>query len=82
MAMKLVALLLAGFTAIYPNAGKIQDVDVKNDLVTVQDVSGDLWQFFGVEDWEIGDKCAMLMDDQGTENIYDDVIVSVRYLGY
>lgn len=82
MTMKIVALLLARFTAIYPNAGKIQNVDVKNDIATVQDDSGDLWQFSGVEDFEIGDKVGMIMDDQGTENIYDDVIVSVRYLGY
>jgi len=35
MTMKIVALLLARFTAIYPNAGKIQNVDVKNDIATV-----------------------------------------------
>lgn len=83
MAIKIVALILAGFTAIYPNAGRVQDVDPSKDLVTVQDDSGDLWQFRGIEDWQPGDRIGMLMDTNGTDDsIYDDVIVSVKYLGY
>ena len=68
-------------TELYPITTVVYNLDRENDLVTVKDANGNLWQFEGCEDWEINDICSMLMDDCGTTTIYDDEIVMVRYNG-
>ena len=67
--------------AVYPAACIIVELDYQNDLVTVSDVAGTLWQFYGCEDYSEGDLVRMLMYDNGTETIYDDEIVIVWYAG-
>lgn len=66
---------------LYPTTAVVYELDRENDLVTVEDANGNLWQFEGCEDWDINDICSMLMDDCGTASIYDDEIVMVRYSG-
>ena len=66
---------------LYPTTTVVYKLDRENDLVTVKDANGNLWQFEGCEDWEINDICSMLMNDYGTTSIYDDEIVMVRYSG-
>lgn len=68
-------------TELYPITTIVYELDRENDLVTVKDANGNLWQFEGCEDWEINDICSMLMNDCGTASIYDDEIVMVRYNG-
>lgn len=63
----------------YALTTKVVDLDLENDLVTCEDCNGNLWQFFGVEDWEIEDGASLLMNDSGTPEIWDDVIENVRY---
>lgn len=53
--------------------------EIKNDTVTVEDSNGNLWSFNGAEDWEVGDGCALIMDDNSTSEIVDDVIISAKY---
>ena len=62
----------------YPAAGT---VTVTGDTVYVTDSTGNVWSFEGAEDWQTGDRAAMLMDDNGTETIYDDEILQIRYVG-
>lgn len=53
--------------------------------VIVRDFSGNLWKFTDDDsnDWTVNDICSIIMNDNGTEeNIFDDVIMSVRYSGY
>lgn len=57
----------------------VVEVDRDNDLVTVEDSTGNRWQFYGVEDWQEGDCASLLMWDNGTESITDDEIQSARY---
>lgn len=66
---------------LYPTTAVVYELDRENDLVTVEDVNGNLWQFEGCKDWEINDICSMLMNGCGTTSIYDDEIVIVRYSG-
>ena len=81
MLLKIAALVLAGVTSIYPNAGRIESVDEKTDTFRIVDDAGDIWEMYGIEDFQVGDNVAMIMDTNGTENtIYDDIILSVRYL--
>ena len=63
----------------YALSTTVTDVDYKTDVVTVTDHNGNEWQFSGCEDWMTGDGCALVMDDMGTEIIYDDEIMNTRY---
>ena len=60
----------------------VSKLDTENDAVVCYDATGNSWVFHGIEDWEVGDVCSMLMNDKGTVEIYDDEIVSVRYGGH
>lgn len=65
----------------YALSTTVTSVDTTTDTVTVEDYNGNLWSFYGVEDWQNGDRCSLVMDTQGTPSIYDDVIVSQKYDG-
>jgi len=70
---------------LYPLATIVEEIHEANDLVTVRDFNGNLWQFYleeSGEDWEIGDICSIIFDSKGTEDIKDDEIISVRYSGW
>ena len=68
---------------VYPNAGNITKIDEELDLIYVTTLfDGNELIFEGIEDFSVGDVVAMIMDDVGTEWIVDDVIVTVRYLGW
>lgn len=62
---------------LYPLSTTVTEIN--NDTVTVEDTNGNLWSFDGAEDWEVGDGCSLLMDNNGTNNIEDDIIISTQY---
>ena len=64
---------------LYPLSTTITKIN--NDTVTVEDSNGNLWLFDGAEDWEINDSCVLIMNDNNTKDIRDDVIISTRYQG-
>lgn len=66
---------------LYPLSGIVTETDYNSDTVTITDCAGMTWQFYGVEDWAVGDIAACIMDDNGTELIFDDEIVKVYYAG-
>lgn len=66
---------------IYPACGRVVEIDRRADLVIVEDCVGFLWAFKDTEDWAVGDLAAMIMEDNGTEEIFDDKILDVRYCG-
>lgn len=65
------------FSHLYPLTTTV--TEIKNDTVTVEDSNGNIWSFDGAEDWEVGDGCALIMDDNSTSEIVDDVIISAKY---
>ena len=67
---------------LYPLTTKVVELDRENDIVICEDFNGFRWQFEGCEDWQEGDICSMIMNDNGTPKIFDDEIVSVKYDGY
>lgn len=68
---------------VYANCGIIDNVDYTTDIVSVRDFQGFVWQFTGCEDWDAGDICAMVMDNNATpDTIFDDVIISTNYCGW
>lgn len=57
----------------------VSAIDPDTDVVTCRDNSGNLWEFYGVEDWQVGDVAALVMDSKGTPSIYDDEIISEKF---
>ncbi len=66
----------------YAMTAVVADLNYEKDTVTVVNANGFTWSFSGTEDWELGDVASLVMNDNGTEIIFDDEIVSVRYSGY
>lgn len=65
---------------LYPNVGIVTEVDAESDTVYWSD-GNDKWFFYGTEDWMVGDGIAVIMSDEGTEEITDDRMVgNPRYI--
>lgn len=64
---------------VYPLAATV--TAIADDVVTVTDYSGNIWEFTGADGWSVGDVCAMVMDSKGTESITDDEIINCKYSG-
>lgn len=57
-------------------------VDEYSDSVVVVDVFGEMWEFIGAEDWQIGDWCRLTMYDSGIIHWkWDDSIIQTIYCG-
>ena len=91
MYMVIVALVLCGIlmgvvacaqAETYPAALMVVDLDEHEDMVIAVDFNGNEWTWTGIEDIFPGDMIAVMMDDQGTETIYDDEIIDLRYCGW
>jgi hypothetical protein len=61
---------------------EVVEVDRVRDVVTCEDYNGNLWEFYGCEDWQTGDCASLLMDSRGTESVHDDTITHARYSGW
>lgn len=67
----------------YPTAGVVVALDEATDLVTFSTASGLLYEFYGIEDLEVGDIVAATMDDNGTpDNVLDDKVIDTKYAGW
>jgi len=62
----------------YVTQAKIIGIDTTADTVQIEDSHGEIWEFFGAENFQKGNSVIMLMDDQSTSSVYDDTILSVR----
>lgn len=69
------------FSHLYPLSTTVKSINTTTDTVAVEDYNGNLWEFYGTEDWEVGDRCSLIMNTNGTPSIYDDLIVSQKYDG-
>lgn len=68
--------------ALYPNVGIVTEVDTESDTVYWSD-GNNKWYFYGTEDWMVGDGIAVIMSDEGTEEITDDRMVgNPRYINF
>lgn len=87
---QVIALVMVIFFAIFAGgvihtqasmeyAQVLEVVEIENDLVYFVDWNGNEWIWEGAEDWEIGDYATATMNTNGTEIIYDDIIVNLKY---
>lgn len=79
-AFALVAAIIAA-NLIYPMTFIITEVDEAEDVVYMENYFGHVYTFEGVEDWWPGDMVSCIMWTEGTPEITDDVIMSVRGVG-
>ena len=63
----------------YSTVMKVTDIDLDNDIVYVENWNGNVYSFYGVEDWFVGDYCSLVMGNNYTADITDDTIISIRY---
>lgn len=81
----LITLILSGNingnATLYPETAIVREIDPVEDTVLVEAGNGNLFVFKGTEDWEEDDICSMLMSDNGTANVADDIILDVKYSG-
>lgn len=68
--------------AVYPDTMIVVDFCYSTDEVILEDCTGNLWSFYGIDDWEINDVASVLMNDKGTDEIYDDEIIMANYCSY
>lgn len=76
----IMALVVSG--VIYPATMEVVEVDEQCDVVTFETSQGDLFQITGVGDWEVGDFASLIMYNNDTPTIVDDVILVAQYSGF
>ena len=59
----------------YVLRAQVIGVDEEEDVVACVDTVGNVWEFYGVEDWYEGDFVLLLMDTCETQTIYDDTVL-------
>ena len=79
------ALLLQLFSVgtLYPMAGIVTDLKPETNSVIIETSNGHAWSFDGIDDWSVGYGVVAIMFDPDTPlDCTDDMILSVRYMGY
>lgn len=73
MLEKVLATVLAATMAITP----VRATYKKSSVVSVKLKNGVIFEFYAedVKDWHKGDLCAMIIDNNGTKAIYDDMVI-------
>ena len=70
-------------TAVISNVCEVEVETEKNYWLTLEDFNGNKWAYISEDgDWLEGDIASLIMCDNGTEKIEDDIIVYVKYSGY
>ena len=82
LSMFAICAMYQGAKREYPLCGKVVEVNEEENYFCVEDFNGNIWEISDSEDWMVGDFCAMIMDNQGTPRIQDDIIKQCRYCGY
>lgn len=64
---------------LYIRSTVVTEFIYETDEVVVEDNHGNMYAFYGIEDWCVEDKCILLMNTNGTNNITDDIIIRAFY---
>lgn len=65
----------------YAKTALVVEIDKKADCVVCVDYDGEEWVFDGAKGWHVNDIVSLLMDDKGTDSIYDDEIINAFFGG-
>lgn len=61
---------------------KVIELDYDNNIVTVEDANGFIFEFFGCEDYFLNDIIICIIDNKGTKIILDDEIIDTVFSGF
>ena len=71
------------YDGLYARCCAIVDIQYGDDginLITVQDCNGFLFEYYDdAEDLCVGDAMSIIFDENGTDEITDDIILAARY---
>ena len=81
VALSLVVAMVAA-NIIYPLTGIVTEVNYSENTVTIECANGNEFQFYGCEDYVIGDLVGCIMYNNKTEIVYDDEILGCCYVGH
>ena len=72
----LIVCVLASLTNRYTLEATV--IDTQNDIVTIEDETGNVWEFEDTEHWyEMGERVKVVWNDKGTDFKQDDEIIKV-----
>ena len=61
---------------LYLMSTVVTEIDTKSNSVIVENVNnGHVYAFSGIEDWKVDDICILLMDNNNTTDVRDDIII-------
>ena len=66
---------------LYPRVGQVTEINRSWGYVAIKDSVGELWLLYDVDDWAVGDVVSMMLNDNNTDTITDDIIVKAYYSG-
>ena len=66
--------LLGGLETTYTRQATI--IENKNGIITVEDISGNMWQYEG--SGAVGEQVNLIMHDNNTSKVTDDIIKEVE----
>lgn len=80
---KIMIMILCGIISAhtYTAMTTVVEIEPENDTVVCEDATGNLWAFYGSNNWHVGDMCQLLMHDCGTADVTDDIIIREAYIG-
>ena len=78
----IIALCGVATAELYPETARVIAVNHEKDTVTVQTFNDFIFVFEGCEDYMEGDGVALIMEDNGTEKVFDDEIIMAQYCGW
>ena len=67
---------------LYPQTFIVYEIDREYDIIYLTTSTGFDYIWEGVEDWHAGDMASAIMNDNGTQKITDDEILSLHYSGF
>ena len=67
-----------GINELYSTLFMIKEINAEERIATVINCNGTAYKYDKIDGWKVGDYMTAVMDDNGTEDIFDDFIVSVR----
>ena len=66
----------------YTKMSTVLEVNHYDDSVIVVDEYGEMWEFYGAEDWAVADYCELIFTESGVPGYFwDDAIVGTVYKG-
>lgn len=60
----------------------VLEVMPETDEVVCIDFNGNIWVFYGSEDWLVGDVATLTMSNSDSNSIIDDEIIDTQYNGW